>query len=104
MRFLSTHKKGFPMHTTTTLLARATVVLALTSAAFTVGAQTAPATPDKAATEAAFMRADGNKDGMLSKDEAAKLPAISAKFTQLDANKDGQLSAEEFMVGYTAPN
>ena len=85
----------------TTLLPRAATVLALTAAAFTVTAQQAP---DRAATEAAFMRADANKDGMLSKEEAGKLPAIAAKFAQIDANKDGMLNPEEFSAGYTAPN
>lgn len=86
---------------TTSLLTRATTVLALSAAAFSVQAQQ---TPDRAATEAAFKRADANKDGQISKAEAAKLPAIAAKFDQLDTNKDGQLSPEEFAAGYTAEN
>ena len=86
------------------LLNRAAAVVALTGAAFSVSAQQAPTTPDRAAIEAAFGRADANKDGMLSKDEAVRLPAIAAKFAQLDLNKDGMLNPEEFAAGYSAPN
>jgi Ca2+-binding EF-hand superfamily protein len=52
--------------------------------------------------EAAFARADANGDGKLSKEEAARLPAISAKFAQLDKDKDGSLSPAEFAAGVTA--
>lgn len=52
--------------------------------------------------EAAFTRADGNGDGKLSKEEAARMPAIAAKFDELDANKDGFLSMDEFAAGYMA--
>jgi Ca2+-binding EF-hand superfamily protein len=55
------------------------------------------------AAEAAFKRADANADGKLSKEEAARLPAIAAKFAELDADKDGSLSMTEFMAGYEAP-
>lgn len=50
----------------------------------------------------AFIKADANADGKLSKDEAARLPAISAKFSELDKNKDGSLSPSEFAAGYSA--
>jgi Ca2+-binding EF-hand superfamily protein len=85
-----------------TQLTRATLVVALAGAAFTVSAQAAA--PDRAAIEAAFTRADTNKDGMISKDEAAKLPAIAAKFSQIDKDKDGMLNIDEFAAGYSAPN
>jgi Ca2+-binding EF-hand superfamily protein len=64
----------------------------------------APAGDAKArmATEAAFTKADANGDGKLSKDEAAKLPAIAAKFETLDKDKDGALTLAEFAAGYTA--
>ena len=52
--------------------------------------------------EVAFSRADTNGDGKLSKEEAARMPAISAKFEELDGNKDGSLSMDEFAVGYSA--
>ena len=54
---------------------------------------------DKAVAEASFGRADANGDGKVSKEEAAKLPAIAARFDELDKNKDGVLSPEEFAAG-----
>jgi hypothetical protein len=57
--------------------------------------------PEPVSAEAAFRRADTNKDGRLSREEAAALPAILARFDELDGNKDGYLSLEEFMTGYT---
>lgn len=48
------------------------------------------------AVDAAFSKADTNHDGKLSKDEAAKVPAIAAKFDQLDKDKKGYLTPEEF--------
>lgn len=76
----------------------------LTFAGAAAAQQAMPANPakDRAATEAAFGRADANADGKLSKEEAAKLPAISAKFDDLDKNKDGALTLDEFALGYTA--
>lgn len=77
----------------------------IASLALAVSAQTPAAAPtarDKTAMEAAFTRADGNGDGKLSKEEAARMPAIAAKFDELDVNKDGSLSMEEFAAGYMA--
>jgi Ca2+-binding EF-hand superfamily protein len=62
------------------------------------------AAKDKVVIEAAFSKADANNDGKLSKDEAAKLPAVAAKFDELDKNKDGVLSLEEFAGVYTMTN
>ena len=55
------------------------------------------------AVEAAFTKADANGDGKVSKDEAAKLPAIATKFDALDKDKDGMLSMGEFMTAFEAP-
>ena len=93
----------------------ALVAALLTSVAFAATAQTpaptqtkAPAAEltakDKAAIETSFGRADVNGDGKLSKDEAAKLPAIAAKFDELDKNKDGFLSIDEFAAGLATPS
>ena len=100
----------------TTVVARARRAIAVGIAAFAVsGAGFAQAqmrapsqTPDKSgamdtsAAEAAFKRADTNKDGKLSKEESARLPAINARFAEVDANHDGSLSLEEFIAAYTA--
>lgn len=86
---------------------RAALISALSAAAFGVSAQTtspgtAPAAPDRAAADIAFVRADVNKDGKVTKDEVTKLPAMSAKFAELDKDKDGALTKEEFAAGYGA--
>ena len=49
--------------------------------------------------EVAFSRAGTNGDGKLSKEEAARMPAILATFEEIDGNKYGGLSMEEFAVG-----
>ena len=52
-----------------------------------------------ASADAAFAKADANRDGKLSKEEAAAVPAIAAKFDQLDKDKKGYLTPEEFAAG-----
>ena len=52
-----------------------------------------------AASQAAFSRADANRDGQLSAQEAATLPAIGNRFKELDADQNGMLSREEFNEG-----
>ena len=81
---------------TLTSCALAAPLLAQAQAAPPVAQQQAG---DKAAADA-FKRADTNQDGKLSREEAARLPAIAAKFDELDKDKDGLLSLEEFMAGY----
>ena len=94
------------------LLAALTVGAALSGHAQTTdsaavkspGTQSAPATPNaslKSAPtgpdmDAAFTRADTNKDGKLSRQEAARLPAVEQRFDVIDTNKDQSLSREEF--------
>lgn len=56
---------------------------------------------DKSTAETAFQRADADKDGKLSKAEAAKLPAVAARFDELDADKDGNLTLAEYLAGVT---
>ncbi len=93
---------------TKTTLRSATLVAAV-AAALPLGAlaqQAQPGQPAQPATstpEVAFMRADANSDGKLSKAEAAKMPALAAKFETLDKDKDGMLSMGEYMTAFDAP-
>lgn len=59
--------------------------------------------PASSTPEIAFMRADADGDGKLSKAEAARLPAVAQKFDALDKDKDGALSMTEYMAGFEAP-
>lgn len=49
-----------------------------------------------------FNKLDGDKDGMVSKKEAAKDKGLTAKWATLDSNKDGKLDPGEF-AAYEAP-
>ena len=96
--------------TTRSALASSSIAALLAAVALGVSAQTkapaadATAAKDRAAAETAFKRADVNNDGKLSREEAAKLPAIAAKFDDLDKDKDGSLSLEELAAGFAAGN
>ena len=46
--------------------------------------------------EAAFKRADANRDGQLNRQEIEHFPALAHRFEQLDGNSDGALSPDEF--------
>jgi hypothetical protein len=59
--------------------------------------------PASSTPEIAFMRADANGDGKLSKTEAAGIRAVAAKFDALDKDKDGALSMSEYMAAFDAP-
>jgi hypothetical protein len=67
--------------------------------------QQQPAQPpqERMTPDGAFKRADTNGDGKLSKEEAARMPAISARFAELDKDKDGALSMAEFMAAFEMP-
>jgi hypothetical protein len=93
------------------LLAIASASVLCAGLVLSAHAQTKPApteqplaAKDRAVAESAFAKVDANGDGKLTKDEAAKLPAIGAKFAELDKNKDGWLSLDEFGTGYVQPN
>ena len=45
--------------------------------------------------DAAFDRADTNKDGRLDRKEAEKMPAVAKNFDQVDSNHDGFISRDE---------
>jgi Ca2+-binding EF-hand superfamily protein len=47
-------------------------------------------------TTKSFNDLDTNKDGLLTKEEAAADQSISAEFTTADTNQDGYVTAAEF--------
>lgn len=51
--------------------------------------------------EAAFGRADTNKDGKLDRQEAEHLPAVAQRFEQIDANHDTFISLAELTKAAT---
>ena len=53
----------------------------------------------KNSVQAAFERADANRDGQLSAQEARQLPVISQRFEEIDSDRNGQLSRAEFDKG-----
>ncbi|MBC7379719.1 MAG: EF-hand domain-containing protein [Burkholderiaceae bacterium] len=70
------------------------------------GAIITPQTPAPVATawtaqqiDAAFIRADKNRDGGLSRAEVLAYTDVRLNFEDLDANKDGVLSRAEFEKG-----
>jgi hypothetical protein len=44
----------------------------------------------------AFQKLDTDKDGFVSRQEAAAQPEVAANFDKADRDKDGRLSLEEF--------
>jgi hypothetical protein len=62
-------------------------------------AGSAGAVPQNRATaqdvEAAFNRADANKDGKLDRQEAEHFPAVAQRFEQIDTNRDTFISLAE---------
>lgn len=57
------------------------------------------AAPQSAAAKempAAFVKADANKDGKLSKQEAKVVPGLAAKFDDVDTDQDKMVSSTEF--------
>lgn len=64
-------------------------------------------TTSSATSNDAFIKLDTDKDGVVSKKEAAKNKALAAKWDTLDTNKDGKLDQGEFAAfeasGSSAP-
>jgi EF hand len=86
-----------------TFIAALAAALPLAALAQT-GQPAQPGQKSEASTpEVAFMKADANGDGKLSKAEAARMPALAAKFDTLDKDKDGMLSMGEYMTAFEAP-
>lgn len=78
----------------------AAATAAVTAAAPAAGtAQWGPAGAASKSFEGAFMRADSNKDGKLSREEAMRLPAVAERFDEMDVDHDQFLSPAEFNKG-----
>jgi len=82
--------------------------LPLTALAATVPAQSKPAAAASGPTDPAtkkqaeppmFKQLDTNKDGYISKAEAARSANLSARFDQLDTNHDDRISVQEYVNG-----
>ena len=57
----------------------------------------------EAQTGERFQRADENKDGKLTREEAQKgMPFVARRFDQLDANKDGVVTMDEIAAARKA--
>ena len=108
MTTTSKRKKHFiPNFEASSVVLVAALALGTLAAVTASHAQTSPpaATPAAAGgasktsardLDAAFGRADVNKDGRLDKKEAEVMPAIAERFGQLDADSDGAISRGEF--------
>lgn len=57
--------------------------------------------PQPSSAQAAFMRADTNRDGKLSPREAEHFPAMSPHFQLIDTNHDKFLSFDELVLAAT---
>jgi len=98
-----------PSRFNATWFCRCGMMLALTAALFAMSAQAQPAEPSTtiAATSTApryaasdmglaFKFMDANKDGKISREEAAGFRSVARHFDEADTNKDNALSREEF--------
>jgi hypothetical protein len=91
-----------------TVVLRARQMIALTLASFALSGGAAPAQQRNLEpaqqVEQIFQKADTDKNGKLSKGEAAAIPEIAARFEELDKDRDGALSFAEFVSGFGAPD
>ncbi len=62
-----------------------------------------PATPSSTNGKVTWSDLDGDKDGKLTKTEAAALDSLTQVFDQADADKDGALTPDEYKA-YVAVN
>ena len=76
---------------------RVLLSLALALAALSAQAQPGSEPPAAAAQRADFLALDKNKDGYLSKQEAAGDREIAKRFAMFDIDNDGRLSESEYL-------
>jgi Ca2+-binding EF-hand superfamily protein len=69
--------------------------------ALAVGTSYAEDKIGKDANDPGFHALDKNKDGYISRTEAAGNPALAKKFKQADKNGDGKLSRMEYLEAMT---
>ncbi len=79
-------------------LALGTALLLFAAGAQAAGSATGPAASGYSVAQIAqaFSFIDGNKDGKLSRGEAAGFRGVARHFDEADINKDGVLSRQEF--------
>lgn len=94
------HQLNLNFEVRSVLLMSALVLSAVTAVHAQSTAAPMAAGPQANATakelDAAFAKADTNKDGKLDKKEAQMMPSVADRFEPLDANADGFISREEF--------
>jgi Ca2+-binding EF-hand superfamily protein len=48
------------------------------------------------AADTQFQQLDGDKDGFVTRADAARVPGVSERFAKFDSNRDGKLDRSEF--------
>jgi|SRR5438067_13848384 len=82
-------------------LAQSSFFLVAAALALAVGAGYAEDKVGKDANDPGFRALDKNKDGYISRTEAAGNPELAKKFKQADKNGDGKLSRIEYLEAMT---
>lgn len=102
------HRLGPVLFVLGSALAVGTAALVWSAAAHAQTAPPKPAAPAVTTAQAsepkytvaqiaqAFSFIDGNRDGQISREEAAGFRGVARHFDEADTNKDGSLSREEF--------
>ncbi|MGD2084429.1 MAG: calcium-binding protein [Chromatiales bacterium] len=60
------------------------------------GGAVAGETADPQALSPAFGVVDGDQDGLISREEASRVPGLAESFDAIDADGDGRLSQQEY--------